>query len=208
MLLLELFGTLIPERLMRPPFVVPGDPGTDHSRRLGKTLEGVLPHTLLFQAAKKTLNQTILFGCVRRNVLLVEPIEGAGIAESSALEDEAIVTPNDGRVPARANGSEALQTGCFQRPFRFLRAAPQRKLKADQFAIVTINDGREVGPAVTPNRDMRHIHRPPLIAPLRHTAPPFDPRLGCHLPLTHQPALAPHQAVDPFPVDHQLVPKA
>lgn len=87
MLLLELFGTLIPERLMRPPFVVPGDPGTDHPLRLGKTLERVLPHAFLFQTAKQALNQSVLLRCVGRDVFLVESIERTRFTEPPTLED-------------------------------------------------------------------------------------------------------------------------
>lgn len=66
--------TPIPERLMRPPVVLPLDPVANRPSRLIKRLEGVLPGTLFFQAPKAPFDQPILLRRVRRDELLRQTI--------------------------------------------------------------------------------------------------------------------------------------
>lgn len=84
----------------------------------------------------------------------------------------------------------------------------QTPKEAFNFPILTINDGREVRPAIPSNRDMPYIHGPLFIAPLGDTPQLFHPQLWCNAPLAHQPALALHEPVDPFAIDQELVSKA
>jgi hypothetical protein len=54
-------------------------------------------------------------------------------------------------------GSESCETRHVERPFRLIGPPAQRKLPADDFPVIAINDGDQMPPAVFPTADMRGI---------------------------------------------------
>src|SRR5512146_1145225 len=155
---------------MRPLLVVPLEPVANDPPRLLKCLERVLPDTLFFQTPKEPLDDPILLRRVRCNELLLQPIIPARLPKASTLEDQAVVAAED-RSPHGAQRAKPRETRRFHRPFGLLRPAAQRQLIADDLPNMTIDHGREMRPAVLATGNMRHIHRPPFVAPTRPTHP-------------------------------------
>lgn len=54
-------------------------------------LEGMLPHTLLFETPEEPFSDPILLGRVRRDELLLQSIVSTGLPKSTAPEDQPIV---------------------------------------------------------------------------------------------------------------------
>jgi len=81
----------ITESLVRPLGFVPMDPLSNGSAGLGKVVEVVLPYTLLLEAAKEPLDDSVLLGRTGCDELLAQVIVTAGGAKAPALEDQPIV---------------------------------------------------------------------------------------------------------------------
>jgi hypothetical protein len=173
---------------MRALVVVPLDPVPNDLPRLLKRLERVLPDTLLFQTPKEPFDQPILLRRIGRNELLLQPIVSTGLPKLTTLEDQPIVAAEN-RRSNRAQRPEPLETGRFDSAFRLLRPASQRQLIANQFPVMAINDGREMGPAILATGDICHIHRPPFVAPTGLTCPAPNTRAWSGEALMHEPAL-------------------
>jgi len=71
--------------------VIPVDPVPNDPPRLLKRLERVLPDTLVFQTPKEPLNHPILFGRIRRDELLLQPIVSTGLAKPATLENQPVI---------------------------------------------------------------------------------------------------------------------
>src|SRR5262245_34786814 len=82
--------------------------------------------------------------------LLPEPIVATGGAEPPALVDQAVVAPNHGRRPGRPQRTEAREAGLLEGALRLLGATAAGEFPAYALPIVTVEDDREMGPAVAP----------------------------------------------------------
>ena len=80
---------------MRTLVVVPTNPTSDGSLRLLKGGVAVLPCALLLEASEEALNEAILFGRVGSDVLLSDAVVPTRCSELRALEDQAVVAPNN-----------------------------------------------------------------------------------------------------------------
>jgi hypothetical protein len=63
---------------------------------------------------------------------------------------------------------------------------------------VTINDGGEMGPALLPTRNMRHVHSPAFTTPTGVTHPAMFSRPRGTRPLMDQPPFLPQHAIHRF----------
>jgi hypothetical protein len=117
-------------------------------------------------------------GVYGRDELLLQARVPTGLPKAPALEDQPIVTAED-RGTDGPECPEALETGRFDRSLRLLRPTPEGKLVADEFPVMAINHGGQMRPAIVLTSDMRHIHRPPFVAPahLTHPAAHAGPRV-------------------------------
>ncbi len=137
------------QRLMWALLVVPLAPIPNNPTRLLKCLERVLPDTLLFQAPKQSFDHLVLLQRVGRDELLLQSIVATGLPEPPTLEDQAIVTTENG-CPDRTERPEPLETGDFHHPFRPLGSTPEGEFVADEFAVMSINHGLQMRPAIMP----------------------------------------------------------
>ena len=107
---------------MRSSGVVPLDPLPDCRFRLNEIFETMLPDTLLFQAAKESLNDPVLFGRIGSDELLCQSIIPAGRSEPPALEDQPVVTSYHRGPACGSEGSEAGKAGLLDGSFGLLPA--------------------------------------------------------------------------------------
>jgi len=192
----ELARAHVVESLVRPFRVVPIDPPPNHAPSFPEAREVVLPGALLLQAAKESLDETVLLRRVRRDELLFQSVVSAGATKPAALEDEAIVRANDRRVSSWPQSSEPADTRLFECPLGFSSASSERELIADDFAVMAIDDGGQVCPAVTTARDMRQVHGPPLVASFGLATPAANSRSRRVGALMHEPAFVSQNSVN------------
>lgn len=95
---MEGLWTTIAQCLMRPFRVIPVNPCADRVLRLGKCPKRLLPDALLFQRSEPPFNHAILLGRVGRNKFLLQPIQPTGLPKATALEDQAVITTDDGNI--------------------------------------------------------------------------------------------------------------
>ena len=191
---------------MRALFVVPVHPVPNDPPRLLKRLERVLPDTFFFETPKEPFDDPVLFRRVRCDELLLQPIVPTGLPEPATLEDQAIVAAEN-RRPDGTERPEPREAGCFDRPLSLLCSTAERKLIADDFAIMAVDHRRKMRPAVLPTGDMRHIHRPPFIAATCPTGPASHTRAWGRDALMHEPPLLLQHAIDRLPIDDDPIPK-
>src|SRR5579884_187397 len=115
------------------------DPARDGSASLGEASEVVLPDALLLEAAKETLDDSVLLGRVRRDELLAQPVIAAGGAEATALEDEAVVAAHHRRLSVGAQRAEPRDACLLQRTLGLLGTRTKREFVADDLAVVAID---------------------------------------------------------------------
>ena len=104
----------------------------------------MLPDTLLFETAKESLDDPILFRRIRRYELLLQPIVSTGLPKTATLNHQTVIAMED-RIPDWAQRPDSLKTRGFDRPFSLLGAAPQGKFIPNHFAIMTIDHRSEMG---------------------------------------------------------------
>ncbi len=185
---------------MRPFGVVPLEPLPDDGPRVSKAPEVVLPGTFFFQTAEEPLDQTVLRGGVGRDEFLREPRVPTGGSEAPTVENEAVVTAEVWGDPSRAQRPEACQARGLQGSLSLLRSTAERELIPQHFAIMTIDHGRPMRPAVLAAGNMGHLHRPALIAAAGPAALAPRPWPRGHEPLMHQPPVQLQEAVDRFAI--------
>jgi hypothetical protein len=100
--------------------VIPFKPLSNGSTGLGKALEIVLLDTLLFQAAKKALNDAVLFRRVGSNKLLAQAVVAAGSAKAPALKNESIFASHHWGRTVRPQCTETRQARFLERELGFL----------------------------------------------------------------------------------------
>jgi len=188
-------GAEIAQGLVRPSCIVPLDPPCDDVPRLVETLEAMLPDALLLEASEEPFDKAILFGGVRGDVLLFESIETAGCCETAALEDQAVVTADDRSLLCEAEGAEASDAGLFQGSFGFLGPATKSELPSHDLAIVTVDDGHQMAPAILAAVHVGDVHGPALVTAGCDAFSPVDPGAWSGDPLVHQPPFELHEAV-------------
>jgi hypothetical protein len=191
---------------MRAARVVPGEPGSEALLRVREILELMLPDTFLFETAKEAFDDPVLLRRVWRDEFLGQAIVLTRGSEPTALKDEPLVTAHDRHGALRAQRPESLQAGRLKRPLRLLGTAAQRKLIANDFTIMTIDDCGQMSPAVCSTRNMGHVHHPPLIAGLGSTAPASYPWPRHARPLMDQPALELENPIDHFAIHSKALP--
>src|SRR6516162_1986616 len=140
--------TAIAEGLVWPFGVVPLNPMSNGSASFGEVAEVMLPDTLLFKAAKETLDDTVLLRRIRSNEFLAQPIVTTGGTKASALENQAIITTHHRGRAIGTQRTEPRQAGLLERPLGFLGTTAQSELKARDLAVVTINNRGQMTPAV------------------------------------------------------------
>ena len=97
---------------MRSPFVIPVYPALDSFPRLRKVYELMLPYAFFLEASEEAFDDSVLFRGVRRDKLLAEAIETAGLAETFALKYEPVVAPYDRSFCGlQSQRSKSSQTG-------------------------------------------------------------------------------------------------
>src|ERR1700728_3499982 len=190
---------------MRTPGVVPFDPFSNGAASFGEAAEVVQPNALLFETSKEALDETILLGRIGRNELLAQPVIATGGAKAPALEDKSIVTAYYRCRTFRAHSAEARQASLLERPLGFPGTTAQREFIAGHFPVVTINNRREMAPAVSSRGNVRDIHCPALIAALRTASESMDPLPWRQRTLMHEPTFEHQQSIhrltiyaDPF----------
>jgi hypothetical protein len=114
----ELPRTFVLQSLVRTFLVVPTDPSPDRSPSLTEAREVVLPDALFLQAPEEPFDHSVLLGRVGRDELLLQSVVSAGLAKPSTLEDESVVGPNHWCRSFRSQGSESLDAGFLESPFR------------------------------------------------------------------------------------------
>src|SRR5262249_17884466 len=177
------------------PAFVPSDPPPHGAASFHEAREAVLPDALLLQAAEEALHDPVLLRGVGRDELLAEPVVPARGAEPTALEDEPVVRAYDRRRPLGPQRPEPLDARGLESPLPLLGAAAAGELVSDQLAVMAVDHGREVRPAVRPTVDVRQIHRPAFVTPTRATAAALHPGpRGCS-PLMDEPAFQHEHAV-------------
>jgi hypothetical protein len=171
------------------------------ARRASTKLGNALPDALLLQAAEEALDDSVLLRRVRRDELLAEPLVAACRPEAPALEDQPVVGADDRRRAVRPQRAEAIDARLLERTLGFFGAAPAGELVTDDLAIMAVDHHRQVGPAVSPAVDVRHVHRPPFVA--SRGAAPATPHAwaGCRLTLVDEPTVQREHAVYGFAVD-------
>jgi hypothetical protein len=125
----------------------------------------VLPDALFLEGAEEALDQAVLLGGVGRDELLAEAVVPAGGPEAAGLEDQPVVGADHWGGPRRAKGPEATNARLLDGSLGFLGPPPQGKLEADDLAVVAVDHGGQVGPAVLAAGDVGDIHGPPFVAP-------------------------------------------
>jgi len=190
---------------VRAPGVVVLDEPGDLPSCVIEAVEAVKPDALLLQGAEEALDDAVLLRRVRRNELLLEPIVAARRPKAAALEDQAVVGANRRRGSSWPQRPEALDAGVLDGPLGLLGTATQGDLEADDLAVVAVDDGGQVGPAVDAAGDVREIHRPALVAHSRPRAATLDARPGRDLPLVDEPSLVLEDPVDRLAVDYDAV---
>src|SRR5208282_2238473 len=108
----------------------PANPLSKGSSGFGEVAKVVLPDALLLETAKEAFDNSILFGSVRRDELLAEPVVAAGGAKAPALKDQAIVAAHHRRQTGGTRCTEPCEAGLLECPLSFLGAAGQGELKA------------------------------------------------------------------------------
>ena len=69
--------------------------------------EVMLPGAFFLQRPKEAFDHSVLLRRVRRDEFLAQPVVATRRPEPLALEDQAVVRPDDRRLPCRAQGAEA-----------------------------------------------------------------------------------------------------
>ncbi len=156
----------------------------------------MLPGALLLQAAKESLDETVLLRGVRRDELLFQSVVSARATKPADLKDEAVVLANDGRVSGWPQSSEPADTRLLECPLGFSSASSECELIADDLAVIAIDDGGQVCPAVTTARDMRQVHGPALVASLGSATPAANSRSRRVGALMHEPAFVSQNSVN------------
>jgi len=145
---------------MRPPGVVPVNPLRQFIASLGEAAEVVLPGALLFQAPEEALDKAILLRRVRRNEFLPQTVVTAGGTVAPALEDKAVVAPEQRRLTLRSQRPEATDACFLEGALGLLGSPSERKLVADDFPVVAVDDDGEVGPPIPSAWDVGDVRRP------------------------------------------------
>jgi hypothetical protein len=180
--------------------VVEADPCCDGALGFFEVVKVMEPGTLLFQAAEEALDQAVLLRGVRGDELLCQAVIAAGATEPAALKDEAVIAPEYRGGALGAEGPEAEDAGILQGALGLPGSPPEGQLVADDGAVVAVNDGGQMGPAVLSHGDVGEVHGPALVtsgSPAHHA---FDPRPGRPGALVDQPAFHFQNPVDAFPI--------
>jgi hypothetical protein len=85
-------------------------------------LKHLLPHTFFFERPKKSFNDAVLLGRIRRDELLLQSIISAGLPKSPTLKDQTIVAAQH-RGACGSERAEPRETGRLDGPLRFLCSA-------------------------------------------------------------------------------------
>ncbi len=186
---------------MRSPGVIPINPAGDFFFCSWEVWKVFLPDAFFFQRAKEPFDEAVLFRCVGGDVLLREVVVSAGGAESFALKHKAVVASQGRRWGRGRERFEALQVGIFEGDFRLASTPAEGKLKADDFAVVAINDDGQVPPTVSPAGNMRQIRCPAEVALRRLAYKRFRPGARRPRAFVAKPALDFEDSIDGFAVD-------
>lgn len=170
---------------MRAFLVIPSHPGIDPLRGFFETAKLVLPHARFFETAKEAFNQPVLLRGIRRNKFLRQAVVATGSSKPLVLEKQSVVTTQDRCGPNGTQCAEASKASRFDGPLSFLSSATSGKLIAHNLAIMTIDDGRQMPPAVLSTGDMGHIHGPAMITLRRPTPTNLHTRAWGGNPLMH-----------------------
>lgn len=148
---------------MRSPIVVKSDPVADHAADLLQSLESVSMHALVFGRSYHAFHQVILFGCVRRDELLVKSVAARQCGVAATDEDQSRYPSEAGtsvaRVPARRSARSRLARAPLPRSSicRCVTGATQ------QFAATAVDDEGQHHPAIPATPDTAQIRRPSFI---------------------------------------------
>jgi hypothetical protein len=151
------------QRLMRALLIVPAHPCMNSLPGFLEAAKSRLPDALLFETPKEPFNEPILLRRVRGNKLLRQTIISTGLAKAAALKNQPVVTPKNRRSTTGTQGAEAGEAGRLDGSFRFLGPSTQGKLIAHNLAIMTINHGGQMYPAILSAGNMGHIQGPATI---------------------------------------------
>src|SRR5262249_1557808 len=156
--------------------------------------------------AEETLHDSVLFWGVGRDELLADSVVLAGSPKTPALEDQSVVTAQHRRDTVGPQRAKALDARRLERPFGLLGPAPAGKLLPDEFAVMAVDHGGEMRPAVGPAVDVGEVHCPALIAPRRPAAASLHARPRRQSALMHKPAFEDEHTVHGFPIhSHPLM---
>lgn len=143
---------------------------------------------------------------------MLQTVESACLAEPPTLKDQTIVAANHRRLTLRSERTEPAEACGFERLLCFLGPASERKLKADNLAVMAVEDSDKMTPTVLSTVDVgeatswdRLIHRPALVAPCGSASTLPDARSRCNLPLRALPPPRLHDALDLLPVHLQAL---
>lgn len=123
---------------MRALLVVPLHPRPNDAPRLLECPKYVLLDALLLQTAEEPLDDPILFRCIRRDELLLQPIVPTGVPKPPTLKDQAVIAAQYPR-PHGSQRPEPGQASGFHRALGLLRATPERELVPNDFPIMTVD---------------------------------------------------------------------
>ncbi len=183
---------------MRASGVVPRDPASHRPIGFRKVRKRMVPDALLFDASKPSLDDPVLLGRVRRDVLLPQVVASTGAPESGGSGESARCRSGPPAWPRSGGGSQSAGDTHSRARARLPSRDRARQPVAHELAIVAVNHRGEMGPAVDPTRDVRHVHRPARVADRRPTAAALQPGAWRYPPLMHEPALELEDAVERF----------
>ena len=161
---------------MRAPVVVEVDPVPDEATGMLQRVEAVPMHALLLERADHALGQAVLFGAVRRDELLAQPVAPDQRRKAAAGEDLPIVRTKQERHGHAAQRAETCNQGLLQRRLRLLGLPAARQVPTQQFAAMTVDHQGHRRPTIAPRPDPAHVSGPALVGRLGHRRQQLDPR--------------------------------
>ena len=96
----------------------------------------------------------------------------------------------------------------LQRPLSLFRPASKGKRVADDFAVMTVNDRRQVAPAIWAERDVGYAHRPPFVACGRTASSASHARSKCNASLIDEPRFQLQHPIDGLEIHLEVISKA
>jgi hypothetical protein len=124
----------------------------------------MLPDAFLFQTSKEPFDYTVLLWCIWSNEFLGQIILTACSTETTALEDQAIIAPDNGRITLRPKSPESVETCLLDGALRLTGSAAKRELASDQLTIAAIYHSGKMSPSVLPAIYVSQVHCPADIA--------------------------------------------